>query len=745
VVRECCSVEKRVIRVNIAQFESDAGPIEIDLETIAGSPPAGTALYVPVPHWVNPREIDRHVSRLDERYLQSADLAVFRIHPTEWSAFLASTAPEDLASRLSSATVLGLTWNEDFELHVLSDEGGAPPSIDDLVPLLREAECRALIERSGVALPPDETYHYEGPNGRHYKSFVRVGTAIQSVDSLDGLAFWLLPHLAMADVVVLDSWTILSLGLNAERYWRATSAALGREPVNAPLTIECRRRYGEPAAELTRRLNTLAARAENRLSVVIIMSVASTGQTAAALKEGCENAKLATIDVVNLFCGRQAGTKAFCTLSQITDHYAPADCPDCAEGSRTVRILPETYLMELSATVRDDVAIRLPHARQAIEFFERYGGANVVSIHRDQEGGDRHHMIYLDIGVLLEHDEFKSRLDEELKDVTGVDVVVCPEHEAGRALARAVAERLSVDFVAADPERMLDLAAYERGKLEGRRRVLVVDDIVMTGTRLRRYRNMLHRAGFALADGFELHYLAGVVRPDDLGGLRGVVDYTHFAERFHYVELLVLPNWDRDECPWCLEAQLLETHSRAVAEHVSMHTRHTMLDRTDEGLRSALFMRWFADHGPAFDPFLLGQDSIFSAQDEPELFACVASAVQVLRNTGDLNERFTLPVAKVLAQSFTFSGRFYDTVITACLLRAARRHDLRATTSDPGLEKEVRSRLREAPVTGGHGELLFALQRQHLPGQALPEVRHALEDAGGEAGLRELLRSALGR
>jgi adenine/guanine phosphoribosyltransferase-like PRPP-binding protein len=735
-----------VIRVNVVALDGDTEPLSFDLDTGKSSPVLGTILYVPVPVWVEPREIDRALNRLDGRYLVSADAVVLRVHPSEWAAFAASTAVEDLAARLTASAILTLHWDGDFQLETRSGSAETVlPAAQTLLPLLREAECRALIARTGVELPPDDTYHYEGPNGRHYRSFLRLGTAIQAVDSLDAIAFWLLPALRGADMLVLDTWTILSLGLNAERYWRATAEAVGLPTPAHPLPVECQRRYDEPSSELSQRLRSLRSDAHGEPSVLVINSIVSTGETAGRLREACEQAGFANVDAIQLFSAPESAAEAtFCALPQIGQHYAPANCPECDDGSRTVRVLPQTYLLDLAATVHE-TAIRMPHAQQAIEFFNRYGGVGAVQVHRDQEGEDRHHMVYLDIEALVATPAFRERAAAELQDVlpVGVEVVICPEHRAGRALAGLVCEHLGVPLVAADPERLLELTEDERGLLDGARRVLVADDVVMTGTRLRRYRNMLHRAGFALAQDFELHYLAGVARPDDLSGLRGVVDFVHFPERFHYVELLVLPNWGRDECPWCVEADLLAAHGHLVAGNLTLARRAGVLRDTAAGLSHDLFMHWLRDRGLTTDPFLLGPGSIFSAQDEAELFACLASSLQVLRNNSELNERFTLPVAKVLNRSFTFSGRFYDTAITACLLRATRRHDLRAATTDPDLEAEVRTRLRDAAVSGMQGELLFALQRGHLPGQSLPEVRHVIEDEAAESGLSTVLGAAL--
>jgi hypothetical protein len=747
-----------VIHVNVLEFGADPVPIGLDVplpaDGAATSPVNATVLYIPVPRWANPRQIDTHVNLLDDQYRQSAELVVIRIHPQRLADFGESNAAEDIAERFPGTPVLLLSWRGDFFL----EPCGGPPlgdlGVDDeaLTYALRHADARALVERSGVILPADETFHYEGPNGRHYESFVRVGTAIQSVDSLDGLAFWLLNQLARSPLIVLDSWTILSLGLNCERYLNQVEQALhdpssiedpGEDRARV-VAVECQRRYGEPRGRLQQRLSNIHKQSQSSPPpVLVLMSVSSTGDSANALSAECARAGFEQIQAVSLFTATETKDEGFCALPEITKHWHESECPHCRDGSQSVRVMADTYLLDLAAAVRSDVVIRVLHVQQAREFFERYAGAEIVSVHRTQEGDERHHALFLDVNQLLSHETFLQRLDAELEELADVQLVLCPEHRAGEGLAATVAEKLGVPTIAADPKRLPSLSAEERALFDGVRKLLIVDDIVMTGTRLRRYRNYLHRAGLSSDADFELHFLAGVARPDSLRRLQGIVDYAHFPQRFHYVELLILPNWGRDECPWCAELDLLKQYSSYVEDSPILEGRLQALKDTASGLQADLFLHWAIDNPPPVGPWQLGPGSIFGVRTEAELFAGVANALQVLRSEGELNERFTLPVAKVLDQRFAFSGRFYDTVITACLLRATRRHDLRAPAIDRDLEAEVRERLQDGSHVSLQGELLFALYRRHLPGNRLNAVRYALADSSAESGIRQLLSEAL--
>lgn len=730
-------------RIGVVDFDGDEDPLTVDC------PPVGalaSILYLPVPRWLDAGEVDRRANRLDARWRVFPDLVVCRVHPAQLEDFRAAAViTEDLVARFEGVPVVLLSWDGAFSMTLLQgcfDVGGQGA---ELRTALAHAELRAVLDRTGVMLPATDDYHYIGPNGEHYESFVRVGTAIQDVDALDAIAFWLLPQLVRSPVIVLDSWTVISLGLNAAQYLRDNDI-MGPDGLPARVrAVETRRSYEEPAVRLQQRLVGVDRR-ENAPPVLAIVSVSSTGDTAQALTSTCKQAGLRDITVLALFRSTETDAPAsLCVIDEVSRHWPDEQsCPYCSRRSQTVTVLPDTFLLDLAASVRSDVAIRMTDAALARRFFRRYAGCGAISVHRDQHDRERHHMVYIDVAVLIEHPEFTRGVDRELEDVEGVDLILCPEHDAARALARIVADRLSRPVLEANPERLIQLSASERDVLRRARGVMIVDDVVITGTRLRQYRNMLHREGVAIDPEFELHVLAGVARPADFTRLKAVMEYAHLDERFHFVELLPLPNWGTRECPWCDELAMLRAFGSHAPGSETLRLRFRRLAKMIDGLDGSLFLPWLADGADVTDPMLLGPGSIFEAKTEPELYAAVASSLQALRNAAQLNERRTLPVAKVLSQDFAFDGRYYDTVITACLLRATRMHDLRAAAVDGGLAEMAAKRLSEEAVISLHAEWLFALYRRHMPGGgALAESTSVFVQQQSDDGVRALLRAAL--
>lgn len=737
-------------RIDVVDFDDDDEPLTIDAERVGD---LASVLYMPVPRWLAPSEVDRRANRLPAPWRTFPELVVCRVHPAQYEGFCSDpSVREDLVARFDGIPVVVLSWDQEFVWTSISGEDLDASARERLCEALAHAELRALLERSGVILPSTDGYHYEGPNGRHYETFVRVGTAIQQVEALNSIAFWLLPSLARSPIIVLESWTIVSLGLNAAQYLLDNNI---RDPAGGPArvrAVETRKSYSEPSQRLLQRLVGLRERDRSFTAappVLALISVSSTGTTARELVDTCRRAGHEQVELLALYrSGAHTEPRTLCTLTEVSQHWPPGadDCPHCARGSQTVKVLPDTYLLDIAATVKSDAAIRMTDVQFARRFLTKYAGSGSIRVHRHQHDDQRHHMIYVDVQPLIGHPRFIEGVARELEDLSDdIDLIVCPQHDAACALAAVVAEHLGLPVLQADPRRLLDLDGAERDLLDGARRVLMVDDVVITGTRIRQYRNMLHREGVAIHPDFELHVLAGIARPSSLTRLKGVMDFAHFEERFHFVELLPLPHWKGDDCPWCQEHELLRRHGAAAPESEALRERFNRIRDTVEGLTTHLFLPWLADPERVTDPMLLGPHSIFLAETEAELFAAVASSLQVLRNAGVLNERFTLPVAKVLSHDFAFNGRFYDTVITACLLRATRRHDLRAPTIDADLTALAMERLQEDATVALHGEILFALYREHFPGGLSLATRSgALEQDGADVGVQRVMRDALG-
>jgi hypothetical protein len=93
----------------------------------------------------------------------------------------------------------------------------------------------------------------------------------------------------------------------------------------------------------------------------------------------------------------------------------------------------------------------------------------------------------------------------------------------------------------------------------------------------------------------------------------------------------------------------------------------------------------------------------------------VASALQTLRGQKLLSDRSQYPLSRVLDPYLYFLGRFYANRIIACILRAARRRDLRTVDIESVLRRAAGERLAEPESLELRAELILAMADGKLP------------------------------
>jgi hypothetical protein len=553
---------------------------------------------------------------------------------------------------------------------------------------------------------------------------------------LDAVSFWILPLLVDHKPILLDSWTILSLGLNLHRYAheQGVEAALDARLVDAISS------YSEIDEIIVERVRSLV-RGSGTDGLLLVNSTKSSGRLTRRVRQICQNLNY-TLKVVSLFSaaeGREEGEEVLCTLPTEFRRYSPAECPDCP-GKPVVAVNPSTYLLELSAKAKP-ARIDAKDAAQAKDFLARYRGRDAITVHRtrhDPYRQQRHHMIHIDVPRLL-GGAFDVRLREliDSKLRGRVDTVLCPSHPGCLDLARLAATMLGIsDSVVVADEEALQPESPVLARLQKSRGMVLVDDVVTTGRRLRSYKRRFQELGLSSSER-EIHVLIGVGRAPSTEEIEGIADMAHHPrEFFHTVERVMLPDWDESECPWCWERTCLERLNASEALPPSMERRLVRLSN-DDGLGSGLFACWSDPNGDAMS---LGVGSIFGEGiNNAELFFSVASAFQVLREQGRLVEEFQPPIAYLLSPARYISGRFYGTSIGAAMLRAARPHDIRTARWEKTLAKKVTSAMTEPTARELRGELLLAVGQRKLPLTLSPQSI----EFDGEPGLCAVLRRLL--
>jgi hypothetical protein len=671
---------------------------------------------------------------LDPTVRSVARVLVLRAHDEEAHALTItdSKAAARLAERFPGTSVYVL--HRDRDGHILTKIAGQLEFAEhfhlDLVRYLREAELRAISEKPSALLPESTNFHYVGPSGRHYRSFLRVGTAIQSAQDLDAVCFWVLPFLQSQTIVVLDSPTLIALGFGLAQYAR-DSAGTENHSVHAVEVLDDSSAASKSALE--KRLLRIVELTGRKLPILCLSSVFSSGRTFEAMLAATASSALDRVLVGLYKAGQTSMDPQITFLADAPSLISSGDpCTLCEPGSkeRSARITIDPISLHVNvggAVVKRK--IKLPSASSAKDFLDRYVGRSVIRAHYTESDGHlRHHAINIDVAALMKVDIFRQRLRQKLEALRGqIDTIICPSHAAARQMAAFAREVLGIEAVVADENKLSELPETDLFKVRESKSLLILDDVAISGDRIRGYRSHLFELG--RPDG-DVHVLVGVSRPPSMLHFEGILNLadqmTPVERSFHDVERVWLPNWDSDDCPWCIEERLisdypgfgdhLEQSERMIqrAEYLGTGVSKLTYDSpqtTYAGIEHHLF--WSSD-GSSLP---LGAGSIFAPADatEAELFFAVASAIQNLRSSGDLDEEHHPPIAKVLIPEFWAHGRFYAPAITAAILRAARPHDLLPPQPSPGLKKSVSSRLSSTDSHALTWEILLAIGQRKLP------------------------------
>jgi len=706
----------------------------------------GAYVYAQVPQYFTIEYLDFELDRLLKSRTDDAETVVIRCHQDAADRLRRDQEMRaQLTRRFPYAEVMLLRWSRQKRMHVLEDlESGTDLTSSHAGHLTTamSIDFESGLLEPGAVLPPNPEFHYEGPNGLHYESFIRAGYGFQSIDSIHAAAFWLIPHFRDVDVLVLDSWTMLGFGHAVVDYiLNETPTILQKAP-----RIESATRYAEDS-HLRSRLQRhsdlgTATRA------LVLTSVHSTGATEKLLVQACKDAGFNVHRVLRLYSNPSERTESrVVTLHELREpiRSTPSGkCDSClVERKSLVPVDPRSLLLALTAAV-EETRITRDVAAPAHEFLGKYAEVKPFSLHRTDPGGDRHHMIYVDVVRLLTSQTFVDKARTLAAQLRGqVDLVVSPEHDAAVQLAELVATELAVPRIACEQRAFVNLTGDNRDRLRAAKTILFVDDVMITGSRLRRVKHeLMHSRIITDEREVTIRAFVGVARPASASAWTGQSDMVGRTNVTH-VEYLELPNWDTMECPWCSELALLSEYMNTHQSTPLLRDRRDRLSDVRVGVNDRLFLTSKANAGGSIleprrvgeDKFEaaegrlrmdykvtknyafseLGQGSIFGQLEEVELFVAVAAALQRLRNSRRLSERPQYPLARILDPHLYFLGRFYANIIVAAILRSARRRDIRTVDIEAVLRQATGLRLAEPESRELHLELLLAIAQTKLP------------------------------
>jgi hypothetical protein len=629
---------------------------------------------------------------------------------------------------------------------------------DGILDAIRTAEMEYILANARAVLSLPRGAKFLAPSGREVQSFIRVGNIQYDRDAIDAVFFWLLPRLKDVGALLTDTWSISSIAFNISRL---SAVYFRREPLPVALLDSYNDDSGvakEKARRVIERLVKDHANSKlDRKTMLCLISATQTGSLAARLEEILHPQEKLETHFITLF---RLGDSKLPTLHDLSKDERFIVLPEisndfAAVPSAPIRIDPQTYF-PLSF---QDFAVELkkPVMDRSKGFFDRYAGTSLIQVHRDHQAqGDspRHHAIYLATEKLMTVPAFVKNFEEKLKGLRTAPIfIVSPPHEAGKALARCAHEYFSKQGSPCPIFAHPSLYIHEESPLEEEKKllghlnnaseehsILIVDDVFISGARLSQYQRNIRSLNYK----GRIDYLIGVARPGDLAKWRNAKrrlsyrgDLKNTSHTVDAVEEVLLPDWQQNHCPWCVEKRLYQEWS---AKHATMPD--ALLDRlevlsrsTPEGLQDDLFLQF-----PEYAPFRIGPGSFFApgCSSQSEVFAAVASALQYLR-TQTINGQITLgprrfPVATVLKHEDYLLHTWTDTILRASVLRAATFDEL--TYADPRSELQRTAdllRLLSQPERSDHEialEVLLAANEGKCSLDGVGRHQHLLRSFG---------------
>ena len=623
---------------------------------------------------------------------------------------------------------------------------------NELLEAIRSAEMDFLVEQGQCKLPPLTGQLYQIPSGRFVRSFLRVGSLQTSRSAMDAIFFWLIPYLTNCVGIITDTWSISSISQTISRRLIDYSGQPG-----FPCPIEMlgeyhaqKEAYGKAAIIIIERfLSRLGSDIPENAKVLILMSATHTGSLASIIESRIAASHISPhqVQFVSLFkLGTDSNVLTLRDYSNTLD-FRPVD-EDISQNARDTAI-------EIDGTAyfpTTNIDVEIYRTRQAIrpysEFARRYHKIPFARVHVTDKTSDqtrpRHHAVWLDTKKIIDHPAFQERLFEKLGELRPPpEVIIIPNHSSAQLLAEIteayfLSHEHKIEICCHnDLLLMADLVpgdASLKAKLEGlsvQSAILILDDVFITGVRVAAYQKNLRRIGFRGS----FQYIAAIARPPDemlwnenensflraRGNASIDQQGSPASNQFDCVEMLILPHWAEDECPWCSEHHTATQHPEFSIGRDIHALEH------EAGLVNDLFI---LPPDTQEDECILQTGSFFGPEGmaESNTFCLVAGLVQTLRtkrfsDAPLLGSKHYL-VSVVLGEK-VYRAHYTDSVLTASLMRSLKPYEF--TYRDRKKEKSRTTRLWSSLSVPTNAALLCEVVLAHLQNK-LPELDLADEN-----------------
>lgn len=583
-------------------------------------------------------DLDSYLSRIDPDDARLATSYVFQIPPglrEELSRSQPNHVRVDLLARTSDRNLFTLTYSSDrHELCRITTTGLELLESAEMESALRrvcEMELHRLVEKAvdRCFYRATPRYHFVAPSGRHCSIFLRVGDIITSRDALERFAFWILPAVANAGAILVDNWSIASVALRALQLQ------------GLDVSFDCLSYHPhQDRRDADVVIGDLIQSLPSGKGLLCLISVASSGRYTEVVRQIAKDFNLQDdrLRFLGLYRLRtETSLDALCDLEESPDNYRPADCVFCHAGSKPVALHPALYYWK--EVPEEAVLLQRPHFSNNVFIVKHHERLDLLSVHRDDRNG-RHHAFHVDVASLLHDSAFQETFLLRLRELNPrPEIVVTPQDDVSSMIGETASQELVIPHVAIDLLRNLAiLQETDREWLNSATRLLIVDDVLVSGARIEGYNKALRERQRPLE---AVHFLVGLARPTShraWSNLRtALTTHVPWKANLNAVETLFLPDWRQAQCPWCREFEFLSRLASLEPDPPAwLKQRLARLTERERGMREEPLLVL-----PNVSPRTLGNGSLAGPEGMSSMATLfsVASALQALRNEDDNSRR----------------------------------------------------------------------------------------------------------
>ncbi|AJP52224.1 hypothetical protein [Pseudomonas simiae] len=556
------------------------------------------------------------------------------------------------------------TQFERYQVYQVTKDGASLVDGDFDTKELASIDLDRLLNKysSESFLRGGKQYHFTTPSHNHTDAFFRLGDSIKNKDDLDRVAFWLLKAIDRSDYIFIDSWSIAALPLRALQI-------LGKTTIFDALPAHPARQHSECRSVICATTPAL----KSSTNPLLIVSVDSSGSLISTFKDifsaAYPSKELSVVAVYSF----NDGDSTICKIEHNVRRFNFDKCELCLERSSPIEIHASAYYVKnLTDT---GIVLSEDTAKLGKPFFEKYHDRldDMIKFHRgDYLIGNKHYAYYIDYNVLSKTEPFIAALSEKLSSFLTPDSLFLSlgDNESLNEIVTSLkAKYIYLPEIESVLEEQTVLAFAAADK------IVVYDPVVISGKPFDQLNNLIRMTPALNQHVRDITFLSGLYRPPSSKSeskLKSIVAYNDLPTKkrsLQYIEMLVLPESNQLECPWCIELDSIKGSMKIGFKNSGrFYERLSKLSNMREGLSGehALF-----HIDPRTEAVKLGSGSYLAPEHTgiSGVVLAVASSLQQMRNHEDEKKRLLpgFPYTQVLgSKNFNY---YSEGLIRAALLR----------------------------------------------------------------------------